>query len=221
MCVSHTGLEVSRRIFVTWVPQYPPVSAEIFCGVDLSLDFACREGVAAARPPETSKKNRHQDRIGGSLSPIVRIASAKRRAARPDAALSSSIDGIPTPGRCYVISCRGVAKGAALARSLQIQGAAAAFAGTPALCDDRSTSVGGQTMAISSVRCAVLGAIVMRVTDLEGETTKIMCADYEEPTRVCRPRTSVSQGGMLSQFLERISAGSLDPKNMRGDLCAA
>ena len=76
-------------------------------------------------------------------------------------------------------------------------------------------------MAISSVRCAVLGAIVMRVTDLEGETTKIMCADYEEPTRVCRPRTSVSQGGMLSQFLERISAGSLDPKNMRGDLCAA
>ena len=46
-------------------------------------------------------------------------------------------------------------------------------------------------------------------------------AEYDEPTRSCRLRTSVSQGGMLSQFLERISSGTLDTKNMRCDLCAA
>jgi len=76
-------------------------------------------------------------------------------------------------------------------------------------------------MAISSVRCAVLGANVTRVTDLEGETTKIICAEYDEPTGICRLKKSVSQGGMLSQLLERVSEGTLDAKNMRCDLCAA
>jgi len=76
-------------------------------------------------------------------------------------------------------------------------------------------------MAISSMRCAVLGANVTRVTDLEGETTKIICTEYDEPTGICRLKKSASQGGMLSQLLERVSEDTLGTKNMRCDLRAA
>jgi len=76
-------------------------------------------------------------------------------------------------------------------------------------------------MGISSVRCPVLGASVTCVTDFEGETTKIICTEYDEPTGICRLKKSASQGGMLSQLLERVSEDTLGTKNMRCDLCAA
>ena len=45
----------------------------------------------------------------------------------------------------------------------------------------------------------ILGANITRVSDLEGEMTKIICAEYDEPTGICRLKKSAAQGGMLSQ----------------------
>jgi hypothetical protein len=70
-------------------------------------------------------------------------------------------------------------------------------------------------MAIDQVRCPVIGAIVSRVVDFEGETTKIICAEYDEQTGMCRLKKSVSKGGMLSQLLERVSEDSLYTRNTR------
>ena len=36
------------------------------------------------------------------------------------------------------------------------------------------------------MKCPVLGANVTRVTDLEGEMPKLICAEYDEPTGICR-----------------------------------
>ncbi len=74
-------------------------------------------------------------------------------------------------------------------------------------------------MAINLVRCPVLGANVTRVIDLEGATTKVICAEYDEPTGMCRLKTSASRGGMLSQLLERVSEDTLDTKSTRCVLC--
>lgn len=76
-------------------------------------------------------------------------------------------------------------------------------------------------MGISSVQCPVLGANVTRVTDLEGEMTNMICAEYDEPTGICRLTKSAARGGMLSQLLEGVSEETLETKNMRCDLCAA
>jgi len=70
-------------------------------------------------------------------------------------------------------------------------------------------------MGINLVRCPVLGANITRVTDLEGETTKIICAEYDEPTRTCRLKAGAFQGGMLSQLLERVAEDTLDTRNTR------
>ena len=70
-------------------------------------------------------------------------------------------------------------------------------------------------MGINQVRCPVIGATVSRVVDFEGETTRIICAEYDEQTGICRLKKSASKGGMLSQLLERVSEDSLDTKNTR------
>jgi hypothetical protein len=76
-------------------------------------------------------------------------------------------------------------------------------------------------MTISSVKCPVLGANVTRVTDLEGQTTKVICAEYDERTGICRLKRGASQGGPLSQFLERVSEDTLDTKTTHCGLLAA
>jgi hypothetical protein len=74
-------------------------------------------------------------------------------------------------------------------------------------------------MGINQVRCSVIGATVSRVVDFEGETTRIICAEYDEQTGICRLKKTASKGGMLSQLLERVSEDSLDTKNTRCVLC--
>ena len=69
-------------------------------------------------------------------------------------------------------------------------------------------------MAIQSVHCAVLGSHVTRVTDLEGQTTKIMCPELE-PSGVCRLKRESQQGGPLSRLLERVSEGTLQSKDLK------
>lgn len=73
-------------------------------------------------------------------------------------------------------------------------------------------------MAIVSVRCAVLGANVTLVTDLEDEVTALICPEYEEPTGICRLKKNAGQGGPLSQLLERVSEDTLDTRTTRCNL---
>lgn len=65
-----------------------------------------------------------------------------------------------------------------------------------------------------STRCPVLGAHVMRVTDLEGNVTRIICTEYDSADGSCRLRKSVSEGGPLAQLLERVSEDTLDTRSV-------
>jgi hypothetical protein len=73
-------------------------------------------------------------------------------------------------------------------------------------------------MAIESVRCPVLGAHVNRVTNLQGELVRVICAEYEEYAETCRLKRNARQGGPLAQLLERVSEEALDTKSLRCDL---
>ena len=75
-------------------------------------------------------------------------------------------------------------------------------------------------MPIESIHCHVLGAHVTRITGLEGEIVRIICAEYDEPTGDCRLKKAGRQGGPLSQLLERVSEEALDTKSVRCHLCA-
>jgi hypothetical protein len=69
-------------------------------------------------------------------------------------------------------------------------------------------------MAITSMRCPVLGARISRVTNLEGEVTHVICAEYEERTGLCRLHQRAYEGGPLGQFLERASDETLATRTM-------
>jgi hypothetical protein len=58
-------------------------------------------------------------------------------------------------------------------------------------------------MAITSVRCAVLGAMVTRITDREGRPPSVICAEYEEPSGICRLKRAARERGPLAPFLDR------------------
>jgi hypothetical protein len=69
-------------------------------------------------------------------------------------------------------------------------------------------------MAIHAVHCSVLGSEVMRVTDLEGQTTRIICPEFESPEGTCRRMREAQQGGPLSQLLERASEHTLRTRDV-------
>ena len=68
-------------------------------------------------------------------------------------------------------------------------------------------------MAIRSIRCPVLGARVTEVTDLEGNVTKIICAEYEASDGTCRLKKSTRDGGPLTQLLDRMSENTLSTRS--------
>lgn len=76
-------------------------------------------------------------------------------------------------------------------------------------------------MAITSVHCSVLQGNVTRVTDLEGNVTQVICPEYEEPTGICRLKQGATEGGPLSQLLERVSEDTLATRGAQCDLRAA
>jgi hypothetical protein len=67
-------------------------------------------------------------------------------------------------------------------------------------------------MAMRSIRCPVLGAHVIQVTDLEGHVTRIICGEYEDATGVCRLKKTALDGGPLAQLLERLSEETLETR---------
>ena len=71
-------------------------------------------------------------------------------------------------------------------------------------------------MAMTSVRCPVLGAHITRVTDFEGNVMRIICAEYGESSGMCRLKEAALKGGPLAQLLERMSEETL---NTRSTLC--
>ena len=70
-------------------------------------------------------------------------------------------------------------------------------------------------MAMHSILCPVLGAHITQVTDLEGTTIRVICAEYEESTGACRLKKSAREGGPLSQLLERAREDALDTRSTR------
>jgi hypothetical protein len=76
-------------------------------------------------------------------------------------------------------------------------------------------------MAMMSIRCPVLGAHVTCITDLEGNVVRILCGEYQEVTGACRLKTSASQGGPLSQLLERVAENTLASPGVLCSLRAA
>jgi hypothetical protein len=70
-------------------------------------------------------------------------------------------------------------------------------------------------MAITTVRCHVLAATVTRITDLEGEVSRIICPEYHEPTGSCRLLSDADTGGPLSRLLERVAEDSLTRRGSR------
>ena len=71
-------------------------------------------------------------------------------------------------------------------------------------------------MAMTAIRCPVLGAEVGCVIDLEGNVLTIVCEEYGTDGS-CRLKTSALRGGPLTQMLERLSEHTLDA---RGTMCS-
>ena len=71
-------------------------------------------------------------------------------------------------------------------------------------------------MAITTIRCHVLGAAVTRITDLEGEVSRIICPEYQEATGLCRLLSDADTGGPLARLLERVAEDAL---TRRGSVC--
>jgi hypothetical protein len=69
---------------------------------------------------------------------------------------------------------------------------------------------------VNSVRCPVLGSDVIRVTDLEGNTTRIICPEYDGSNGTCRLKGSAFDGGPLARLLERVSQNG---RGTRATLC--
>jgi hypothetical protein len=70
-------------------------------------------------------------------------------------------------------------------------------------------------MAITTVRCHVLGAMVTCITDLEGEVSRIICPEYHEASGSCRLLTEADTCGPLSRLLERVAEDGLTRRGSR------
>lgn len=88
-------------------------------------------------------------------------------------------------------------------------------AGGRALHDDSVILASDIDMALDTVPCPVIGVHVSRITNLEGEVTRLICSEYEESTGICRLKRNSSRGGPLAQFLERESEDTLDTRTER------
>ena len=73
-------------------------------------------------------------------------------------------------------------------------------------------------MPITSIHCPVSHADVVRVTDFEGTTTRVVCSEYNEADDTCRLKTRAAAGGPLTRLLERTEEGTLAAHGLRCDL---
>jgi hypothetical protein len=73
-------------------------------------------------------------------------------------------------------------------------------------------------MRMTSVRCPVSRADVVRVTDFEDVVTRLVCPEYDEEHATCRLKTREVSGGPLARLLERTRDGTLATHGVRCDL---
>ena len=73
-------------------------------------------------------------------------------------------------------------------------------------------------MAIEPVHCPVSRTDVVRVTDFEGRTTRVVCAEYNESDASCRLKSRATLGGPLARLIERTQEGTLATHGVRCDL---
>jgi hypothetical protein len=73
-------------------------------------------------------------------------------------------------------------------------------------------------MALTAVRCAVLGAMVTRITDRDGHPTSVVCAEYEEPSGICRLKRAARERGPLAPFLDRAAEEAPDAGSIACDV---
>jgi len=67
-------------------------------------------------------------------------------------------------------------------------------------------------MAIETIRCAVAGWTVTRVTDFEGGVVQLICPEYDQVTHTCRLKSRAKEGGRLAQLIERTRERTLDSR---------
>lgn len=70
-------------------------------------------------------------------------------------------------------------------------------------------------MVMMTVHCPVSHADVVRVADFEGATQRVICGDYDAPSRICRVKLRAREGGPLGRLLERADEGMLGSRSTR------
>jgi uncharacterized protein YcgI (DUF1989 family) len=70
-------------------------------------------------------------------------------------------------------------------------------------------------MAITQTTCHVSQGSVIRVTDMEGRVTQLICSEFDAKTGTCRLRVEAMRGGPLSRLLDRVSERALDEPGTR------
>lgn len=70
-------------------------------------------------------------------------------------------------------------------------------------------------MAIITIHCPVSHSEVVRVTDFEDSTIRVICAEYDDVTRACRLKARASAGGPLARLLDRAEERTLAEHGVR------
>lgn len=70
-------------------------------------------------------------------------------------------------------------------------------------------------MGMTHVHCHVLQGPVVRVTDLEGLVTQLICPELDAKTGMCRLKRATLESGPLGQLLERVAEDALAERGTR------
>ena len=70
-------------------------------------------------------------------------------------------------------------------------------------------------MAMMTVHCSVSHADVVCVTDFEGATLRVICGDYDAPSKVCKLKLRARDAGPLGRLLEGAGEGTLGSRGTR------
>ena len=72
-------------------------------------------------------------------------------------------------------------------------------------------------MPIVTIHCPTSRSDVVRITDFEGATTRVVCAEYDEASETCRLKTRALGDAPLARLLERADEGMLAAHGVRCD----
>lgn len=69
-----------------------------------------------------------------------------------------------------------------------------------------------------TVHCPVSHADVVRVADFEGATRRVICGDYDAPSKTCKIKMRACEGGPLGTLVARAQEGTLGVSGVRCSL---